>query len=302
MPMPFSAQEIVETIRMVQMENLDIRTITLGISLRGCAHPDLKTVAAKIYDTVCRRAGGLLAAGDAIEREYGIPIINKRISVTPIALVAESTGAGDYVAVAAALDRAAAEVGVNFIGGFSALVHKGMTGGDRALIASIPDALGSTERVCASVNIGTTRAGINMDAVAEMGRVVRQTAARTAGRGGLGCAKLVVFCNAVEDNPFMAGAFHGVGEPECVVNVGVSGPGVVLTAVRRETNADFGQLADAIKRWLAAPPRRSCRCPSASSTCRWRPRRRRVTASPASSRRWGSSAWARTDPRRPSRS
>jgi len=246
--MPFSAQEIVETIRMVQMENLDIRTITLGISLRGCAHPDLQTMAAKVYETVCRRAGGLLAAGDAIEREYGIPIINKRISVTPIALVAESSAADDYVPVAEALDRAAAEVGVNFIGGFSALVHKGMTGGDRALIASIPAALAATERVCASVNIGTTRAGINMDAVAEMGRVVCDTAVRTADRGGLGCAKLVVFCNAVEDNPFMAGAFHGVGEPESVINVGVSGPGVVLTAVRTQPDADFGQLADVIKR------------------------------------------------------
>ena len=248
MPMPFSAQEIVETIRMVQMENLDIRTITLGISLRGCAHPDFETMAANVYDTVCRRAEKLIAAGDAIQREYGIPIINKRISVTPIALVAESSAPDGYIAVAHALDRAAAEVGVNFIGGFSALVHKGMTGGDRALIAAIPEALTSTERVCASVNIGTTRAGINMDAVADMGHIVKETAARSADRGGLGCAKLVVFCNAVEDNPFMAGAFHGIGEPECVINVGVSGPGVVLTAVRREPDADFGQLANAIKR------------------------------------------------------
>ena len=248
MPMPFSAQEIVETIRMVQMENLDIRTITLGISLRGCAHPHFETMASNVYDTVCRRAEKLIAAGDAIQREYGIPIINKRISVTPIALVAESSAPDGYIAVAHALDRAAAEVGVNFIGGFSALVHKGMTGGDRALIAAIPEALTSTERVCASVNIGTTRAGINMDAVADMGHIVKETAARSADRGGLGCAKLVVFCNAVEDNPFMAGAFHGIGEPECVINVGVSGPGVVLTAVRREPDADFGQLANAIKR------------------------------------------------------
>ena len=248
MPMQFSAQEIIETIRMVQMENLDIRTITLGISLRGCAHPHFETMASNVYDTVCRRAEKLIAAGDAIQREYGIPIINKRISVTPIALVAESSAPDGYIAVAHALDRAAAEVGVNFIGGFSALVHKGMTGGDRALIAAIPEALTSTERVCASVNIGTTRAGINMDAVADMGHIVKETAARSADRGGLGCAKLVVFCNAVEDNPFMAGAFHGIGEPECVINVGVSGPGVVLTAVRREPDADFGQLANAIKR------------------------------------------------------
>jgi len=160
MPMPFSAQEIVETIRMVQMENLDIRTITLGISLRGCAHPHFETMASNVYDTVCRRAEKLIAAGDAIQREYGIPIINKRISVTPIALVAESSAPDGYIAVAHALDRAAAEVGVNFIGGFSALVHKGMTGGDRALIAAIPEALTSTERVCASVNIGTTRPAI----------------------------------------------------------------------------------------------------------------------------------------------
>jgi uncharacterized protein len=246
--MQFSAQEIVETIRMVQMEKLDIRTITLGISLRDCAHPDLQTMARKAYDKIGRLAGRLNAVGDAIEREYGIPIINKRISVTPIALVAESSSSTDYGIVADALDRAAVEVGVNFIGGFSALVQKWMTTGDRALIASIPDALGRTERVCASVNIGTTRAGINMDAVAEMGRIIKATAGQTADRGGIGCAKLVVFCNAVDDNPFMAGAFHGIGEPECVVNVGVSGPGVVLTAVLKEPEADFGQLASAIKR------------------------------------------------------
>jgi uncharacterized protein len=248
MPMPFSAQEIIETIRMVQMEKLDIRTITLGISLRDCGHPDLAMAATRAYDKICRVASRLLAAGAEIEREYGIPIVNTRISVTPIALVAESSGPGDYVIVADALDRAAREVGVNFIGGYSALVHKGMTRGDRALIESIPAALSATERVCASVNIGTTRAGINMDAVADMGRIICDTARRTADRDGLGCAKLVVFCNAVEDNPFMAGAFHGIGEPECVVNVGVSGPGVVLTAVAGEPDADFGRLADAIKR------------------------------------------------------
>jgi uncharacterized protein len=246
--MQFSAQEIVETIRMVQMENLDIRTITLGISLRDCAHPDLKIASQRAYDKICRLAGRLLPVGQEIEREYGIPIINKRISVTPIALVAESSDSDAYVVMAQALDRAAMEVGVNFLGGYSALVHKGMTKGDRALIASIPEALSVTERVCASVNIGTTRAGINMDAVAEMGRVVCESARRTAAYDGIGAAKLVVFCNAVEDNPFMAGAFHGIGEPECVVNVGVSGPGVVLTAVRKEPDADFGQLAGAIKR------------------------------------------------------
>jgi uncharacterized protein (UPF0210 family) len=248
MPMPFSAQEIIETIRMVQMEKLDIRTITLGISLRDCAHPDLAATATRAYDKICGLASRLLAVGGEIERDYGIPIVNTRISVTPVALVAESSGAGDYVVIAEALDRAAREVGVNFIGGYSALVHKGMTRGDRALVESIPAALTATERVCASVNIGTTRAGINMDAVADMGRIICDTARHTAARDGLGCAKLVVFCNAVEDNPFMAGAFHGIGEPECVGNVGVSGPGVVLTAVAGEPDSDFGRLADAIKR------------------------------------------------------
>jgi uncharacterized protein len=247
MAIRFSAQEIVETIRMVQMENLDIRTITMGISLRDCAHPDLKTAAARAYDKICRLAGRLVRVGDDIEHEYGIPIINKRISVTPVALVAEASESTDYAVFAEALDRAAREVGVNFLGGFSALVHKGMTRGDQALLASIPDALAATEHVCASVNVGTTRAGINMDAVAQMGTIIRATAARTTAQGGIGCAKLVVFCNAVEDNPFMAGAFHGIGEPECVINVGVSGPGVVLAAIRGKSELDFGELASAIK-------------------------------------------------------
>ena len=244
----FSPEEIVETIRMVQMENLDIRTITMGVSLRDCAGPDLARAAAKAYDKICRTAGRLVAVGEEIEREYGIPIINKRISVTPVAVVAESSASDDYVLFAEHLERAAAEAGVNFIGGFAALVHKGMTPGDRALLRSIPEALAVTERVCAAVNVGTTRAGINMDAVALMGEVIRDAAARTADRDGIGCAKLVVFCNAVEDNPFMAGAFHGIGEPDCVINVGVSGPGVVLNAVEAEPDADFGALATVIKR------------------------------------------------------
>ncbi|MEP7244325.1 MAG: PFL family protein [Gammaproteobacteria bacterium] len=248
MPMQFSAQEIIETIRMVQMDNLDIRTITMGISLRDCGHPDIKIAAKKAYDKICRQAGALVRVGQEIEHEYGVPIINKRISVTPIALVAETSDSDNYVVFAEALDRAAKEVGVNFLGGYSALVHKGMTLGDRALLASIPQALSSTERVCASVNVGTTRAGINMDAVAQMGRIVCETAQLTAAQDGIGCAKLVVFCNAVEDNPFMAGAFHGIGEPECVINVGVSGPGVVLAALEQEPDADFGRLADIIKR------------------------------------------------------
>jgi uncharacterized protein (UPF0210 family) len=246
--MQFSSHEILETVSMVQMENLDIRTITMGISLRDCAHPDIQTAASRAYDKICRAAARLVRVGDEIEHEYGIPIINKRISVTPIALVAEASESQDYTVFAQALDRAAREVGVNFLGGYSALVHKGMTRGDRALLASIPQALSTTERVCASVNVGTTRAGINMDAVAEMGRIVCETARLTAASDGLGCAKLVVFCNAVEDNPFMAGAFHGIGEPECVLNVGVSGPGVVLAAIQNQPHLDFGQLASAIKR------------------------------------------------------
>jgi uncharacterized protein (UPF0210 family) len=244
----FDPEEILETVKMVQMENLDIRTITMGISLRDCAHPSLPSAAAKAYDKICRSAQSLVAVGDALEREYGIPIINRRISVTPIALVAESSDADDYVLMAEQLDRAAAEVGVNFIGGYSALVHKGVTPGDRRLIDSIPRALATTERVCASVNVATTRAGINMDAVARMGEVIRECAELTRARDGLACAKLVVFCNAVEDNPFMAGAFHGIGEPDCVINVGVSGPGAVLSAVQRAPDADLGELASIIKR------------------------------------------------------
>jgi len=244
----FSPQEILETIRMVQMEKLDIRTITMGISLRDCAHPDLKAAATRAYDKICRKAARLVAVGAEIEREYGLPIVNQRISVTPVALVAEASDADDYVLFAEYLDRAAREVGVNFIGGFSALVHKGMTPGDRALIRSIPQALAVTERVCSSVNVGTTKAGLNMDAIAEMGRTVVEAARLTADRDGIGCAKLVVFCNAVDDNPFMAGAFHGIGEPDCVVNVGVSGPGVVLRAVENAPGVDLGELASVIKR------------------------------------------------------
>ncbi len=248
MAIQFSPEEIVETIRMVQMENLDIRTITMGISLRNCADASLEAAAKKAYEKICRSAARLVAVGEEIEREYGIPIINKRVSVTPVSLVAEASASDDYVLFAEHLERAAAEVGVNFLGGFSALVHKGTTPGDAALIASIPEALARTERVCASINVATTRAGINMDAVAKMGEIIVATATRTADRDGIGCAKLVVFCNAVEDNPFMAGAFHGIGEPDCVVNVGVSGPGVVANAVEAEPHADFGTLASVIKR------------------------------------------------------
>jgi uncharacterized protein len=190
----------------------------------------------------------LVRVGEDIEKEYGIPIINKRISVTPISMVAESSDEEDYVKFAEILDKAAETVGVNFIGGFSALVHKGYTNGDRKLIQSIPLALSTTKKVCASVNVATTKAGINMDAVAEMGRIIKQTAELTAANGGLGCAKLVVFCNVPEDNPFMAGAFHGIGEPECVINVGVSGPGVVKCALERVRGADFGTVSETIKK------------------------------------------------------
>jgi uncharacterized protein (UPF0210 family) len=248
MALQFSSEEVIETIRMVQMENLDIRTITLGISVRDCVHTEGTELARRIYEKVCRKAQRLVAVGEEIERDYGIPVINKRVSVTPIAIVAEGIASGDLPLVAEALDRAAGEVGVNFIGGYSALVHKGATPGDEALIESIPAVLSGTQRVCSSVNVATTRAGINMDAVTRMGDIICTTAKGTADADGLGCAKLVVFCNAVEDNPFMAGAFHGVGEPDCVINVGVSGPGAVLAAVEARPEADFGELADMIKR------------------------------------------------------
>ncbi|MTI79767.1 MAG: PFL family protein [Firmicutes bacterium] len=243
----FTIKEIMETIRMVQEEKLDIRTITMGISLRDCADSNPEKACQKIYDKITTRAEKLVAAGEEIEREFGIPIVNKRISVTPISIVAEASECQDYVNFAKALDKAAAQVGVNFIGGFSALVHKGTTRGDEKLIRSIPEALDITERVCSSVNVGTTKDGINMDAVYRMGQIIVDTAGRTADRDGLGCAKLVVFTNVPEDNPFMAGAFHGIGEPECVINVGVSGPGVVKKAVDKVKDQDFGMLAETVK-------------------------------------------------------
>ena len=246
--MNYSPQEIIETIRMVQAEHLDIRTVTMGISLLDCADADPAALCRNIYDKIMAEAGRLVPVCETIEKELGIPIVHKRIAVTPIALVAAGIPAAAFPAVAAALDRAAAATGVNFIGGFSALVHKGFTRGDEALIEALPEALAATERVCASVNLATSKAGINMDAVARMGRVIRRTAALTASAGSIGCAKLVVFCNVPEDNPFMAGAFHGIGEPERVINVGVSGPGVVLNAVRKSPEADFGELAEIIKK------------------------------------------------------
>ncbi|MBQ2286322.1 MAG: PFL family protein [Clostridia bacterium] len=238
--------DIMETISMISEENLDIRTITMGISLLDCADSDAKRSAEKVYDKITRLAGNLVKTGEDIEKQYGIPIINKRISVTPIALLAAA--GGDPIIYAKALQKAADATGVNFIGGYSALVHKGFSAGDKALIQSIPEALSITENICSSVNIGSTKSGINMDAVKLMGEVVRETAEKTADRDCIGCAKLVVFCNAVEDNPFMAGAFHGIGEPDCVVHVGVSGPGVVQAALKKCPDGDLGALAEIIKR------------------------------------------------------
>lgn len=240
--------DIMSTIDMIDHQHLDIRTITMGISLLDCADSDAKVCARKIYDKICRRAENLVPTGCAIERELGIPIVNKRISVTPMAMVAGACETEDFVPFAVAMDNAAKTCGVNFIGGFSALVQKGFTSGDRRLIAAIPEALAATDFVCSSVNVGSTKAGINMDAVAEMGRVVKKTAELTADRDGLGCAKLVVFCNAVEDNPFMAGAFHGVGEAETVINVGVSGPGVVYHALQSCKGQPFDVVAETIKK------------------------------------------------------
>lgn len=233
---------------MIDHQKLDIRTITMGISLRDCCHSDGSTARKKMYDKITRYAENLVRVGEEIQIEYGIPIINKRISVTPISMVAEASDENDYVKFAQVLDDAAKSVGVNFIGGFSALVHKGYTTGDRKLIMSIPEALDITERVCSSVNVATTKTGINMDAVKQMGEIIKKTAELTADRDGLGCANLVVFANAPEDNPFMAGAFHGVGEPECVINVGVSGPGTVKAALEGIKDADFDTVAETIKK------------------------------------------------------
>ena len=241
-------KEILSTIEMIDQQHLDIRTITMGISLLSCCDPDPKRACEKVYEKICRRAEKLVKTGQDIEDEFGIPIVNKRISVTPMALVAGASETEDYVPFALALDKAAQSCGVNFIGGYSALVQKGMTQADERLIRSIPEALARTELVCSSVNVGSTRAGVNMDAVALMGRIVKETADRTADRDGLGCAKLVVFCNAVEDNPFMAGAFHGAGEAEKVINVGVSGPGVVCHALQAVRDKPLDVVAETIKK------------------------------------------------------
>ncbi len=243
--------EILETINMIDRENLDIRTITMGISLKNCADPDIDRMCEKVYTKITTYAKDLVSVGCDIEKQFGIPIINKRISVTPVSClvdVLEEKTEENCVKIAKTLDRAAKTVGVNFIGGYSALVHKDFTDGEAALIRSIPRALAETDIVCSSVNVGSTKAGINMDAVAAMGRIIKRAAEITKDSGGFACAKLVVFANAVEDNPFMAGAFHGEGEGECVINVGVSGPGVVKCALEKVKGEPFGVVADTIKK------------------------------------------------------
>ena len=243
-----SFKDILATQDMIDKRHLDIRTITMGISLLDCAHEDVNECARRIYDKITRKAENLVKVGQEIEWEFGIPIVNKRISVTPIAIVGNACNTDSYVPLAIAMDKAAETCGVNFIGGFSALVQKGCTKGDWILMDSIPEAMKATNLVCSSVNVGSTKAGINMDAVAKMGQIIKKTADLTADNDGLGCAKLVVFANAVEDNPFMAGAFHGVGEPECELNVGVSGPGVVYHALQSVKGQPFDVVAETIKK------------------------------------------------------
>lgn len=243
-----SRVEIQETNRMIAEANLDVRTITMGISLIDCADPDINKFNENIYKKITTYAKDLVKVGDEIAKQFGVPVVNKRISVTPIAIAAAGCKTDSYVSIAKTLDKAAQECGVNFIGGFSALVQKGCTPSDRILIDSIPEALAVTERVCSSVNIGTSRNGLNMNSVKKMGEVIVKTAELTKDRDSIGCAKLVVFCNAVEDNPFMAGAFHGVGEADCVINVGVSGPGVVKRALMEVRDADFETLCEVVKK------------------------------------------------------
>ncbi len=242
-----NTRDILETIQMIENENLDIRTVTMGISLLDCCCDDIDRSCQKVYDKITRLAERLVPEVDTIEKEYGIPIINKRIAVTPVAMLTAASG-GDPVKYAKTLQRVADTVGVNFIGGYSALVQKGFSAGDEALINSIPEALACTQNLCSSVNIGSTKTGINMDAVAEMGSVIRKCAELTKDDNCIGAAKLVVFCNAPEDNPFMAGAFHGPGEPECVINVGVSGPGVVRAALAKIPDANITEVADTVKK------------------------------------------------------
>ncbi len=250
--MIYESEELRETLRMIEAEHLDIRAVTMGISLRDCPTDDLHTTCARVYEKITRSAERLVSVAGEVQAAYGVPITNKRISVTPIALVGEPTRAASYVPLAATLERAGEELGIDYVAGFSAHVEKGMTPGDAVLLDSIPEALATTQRVCSSVNVATTRAGINMDAIAHMGRIIKALAERTADRGGIGCAKLVVFANIPDDNPFVAGALHGIGEGDRVINVGVSGPGVVLSAIKRLRSSgkriDLGDVAETVKR------------------------------------------------------
>lgn len=246
--MTIAMDEIMQTIRMVQMENLDIRTVTMGISLRDCGDSDFTKMNQRVYEKIIKYAKNLKQTAEEVEKEFGIPIINKRISITPISEILGNATVEQTIELAKTLDRAATELGVNFLGGFSALVHKGVTKGDETLLAALPRALSETERVCGSISVGTTRAGINMNAVRQLGFIIKEASELTKEQNGIACAKLVVFCNPVEDNPFMAGAFHGAGEGEAVINVGVSGPGVVLSALKRYPDADLGEVSDIIKK------------------------------------------------------
>ena len=304
-----NSSDILSTLRMIDQQHLDVRTITMGISLLDCCDSSSDAACRKIYDKIASSAENLVRTGEDIEREFGIPIVNKRISVTPMALVAGASDTQDYVPFARAMDRAAHATGVNFIGGFSALVQKGMTQGDKKLIAAIPEALAETELVCSSVNIGSTKAGINMDAVRLMGETIKAAADRTADRGGFGCAKLVVFCNAVEDNPFMAGAFHGVGEAERVINVGVSGPGVVYHALQAVKGQSFDVVAETIKKTafqvtrmgqlVAREASERLGVPFGIVDLSLAPTPPRGIAWPVSWRRWALRCAAATAPRRP---
>jgi hypothetical protein len=246
--MSFDIQEILETVRMTEVEHFDIRTTTMGISLRDCARGSAPSTIQAIYDKICRCAEKHVATAKNVEMKYGIAIANKRVSITPVSIPCDGFTSSEFVQLAQKLDEAASVIGVDFLAGFSALVQKGFTKGDKALIESIPEAIGTTKRVCSSVNVGSTKAGINMDAVIAIAKVIKDLAGKTASEGAIGCAKFVVFCNAVEDNPFVAGAFHGVSESEVVINVGISGPGVVLKAIQEAPNADLGELSEIIKR------------------------------------------------------
>lgn len=246
--MNIELNEMMETIRMIQLENLDIRTVTMGINLNNCQDSNFEKMNQNVYDKITNYAGKLKEVADTVAREYGIPIINKRISITPIAEILGDATKEQAIELAKTLDKAAMAIDVDFIGGYSALVHKGITKGDQTLLDALPEALSETERVCASISVASTRAGINMDAVGKMGTIIKEAAERTKDQNGIACAKLVVFCNAVEDNPFMAGAFHGSGEGEVVLNVGVSGPGVVLNALKKHPNADLGEVSEVIKK------------------------------------------------------